>query len=89
MIYLCDLRPCRLSFRRSEYGDYGTSIIRAARCGSVEIAHILLSVGADVLAFKPGPLLLAAENGHAEMTRLLLATPGVDPNDIDEVNRTR
>lgn len=79
-------RACPLSGRPSKDG---TALQRAARCGSVNVTRILLGVGASVSPREfAGPLLLAAEHGHAEIVCLLLATPGVDPNEIDEVRCT-
>jgi len=54
----------------------------AAREGKTEIVGVLLAAGADVNAVEPTfmavPLHKSVYNGHAEITRMLAASPGVN-----------
>ncbi|GAB2913472.1 ankyrin repeat domain-containing protein [Streptomyces mayteni] len=64
------------------FNDQHTPLLVAARDGHVQIVSTLLAAGADVNATEPtfgaSPLHKAVYNGHAEITRLLVASPGVD-----------
>lgn len=69
-----------------EYGEnFETPLMKAARSGTLEIARLLLSRGADVNA-KEGDdgtaLNGAVDRGHAEMVELLLAAKA-DPNTVN------
>ncbi|MFC4530146.1 ankyrin repeat domain-containing protein [Sphaerisporangium dianthi] len=64
------------------FNDAHTALLVACRDGHTEIAAELLAAGADVNAVEPTfgavPLHKAVYNGHADITRLLVAHPEVD-----------
>ncbi|APU13580.1 MULTISPECIES: ankyrin repeat domain-containing protein [Actinoalloteichus] len=64
------------------FNDVHTPLLVAARDGHTEIVRLLLAAGADVNAVEPTfgavPVHKAVYNGHAEITRILVETPGVD-----------
>ncbi|MFI8461627.1 ankyrin repeat domain-containing protein [Kitasatospora sp. NPDC085464] len=64
------------------FNDAHTPLLVACRDGHEEIARELLAAGADVNATEPTfgavPLHKAVYNGHAGITALLAAVPGVD-----------
>jgi ankyrin repeat protein/ketosteroid isomerase-like protein len=64
------------------FNDAHTPLLVASRDGHTEIVRALLDAGADVNATEPTfgavPLHKAVYNGHADITRLLVAAPGVD-----------
>ncbi len=64
------------------FNDAHTPLLVAARDGHGEIVRSLLAAGADVNATEPTfgavPLHKAVYNGHAGITRILVAAPGVD-----------
>lgn len=64
------------------FNDAHTPLLVAARDGHTEIVAELLAAGADVHATEPtfgaGALHKAVYNGHADITRLLVAVPGID-----------
>jgi uncharacterized protein (TIGR02118 family) len=67
--------------RLNNFNDGHTPLLVAARDGHIEIARLLLDAGADVNATEPVfgavPLHKAVYNGHAELTRMIAAEPGV------------
>jgi ankyrin repeat protein/ketosteroid isomerase-like protein len=64
------------------FNDAHTPLLVAARDGHEEIVRILIEAGAQVNATEPTfgavPLHKAVYNGHAEITRTLVAVPGID-----------
>jgi ankyrin repeat protein len=64
------------------FNDLHTPLLVAARDGHTEIVRLLIAAGADVNATEPTfgavPLHKAVYNGHADITRVLVETPGVD-----------
>jgi ankyrin repeat protein len=66
------------------FDDWHTALLVAARDGHTEIVSVLLAAGADVNAVEPTfgavPLHKAVYNGHADITQILVDTPGVDIN---------
>ena len=71
--------------------QYNYELYAAARDGDVEKVRLLLEAGADVNwanEFGTTPIHLAAENGHTECVRLLLAAPGIDVNKADYAGDT-
>lgn len=64
------------------FNDAHTPLLVAARDGHDEITRLLLEAGADVNATEPTfgavPLHKAVYNGHAELTNMIAAWPGVD-----------
>lgn len=66
------------------FNDYHTPLLVAAREGNTEIVQALLAAGANVNASEPVfgaiPLHKAVYNGHADITRILVATPDADLN---------
>ncbi|MEV6350339.1 ankyrin repeat domain-containing protein [Actinoplanes sp. NPDC051851] len=66
------------------FDDGHTALLVAARDGHTGIAAALLRAGADVNAIEPTfgavPLHKAVYNGHADLTRLISAWPGVNLN---------
>ncbi|MEU8517026.1 ankyrin repeat domain-containing protein [Kitasatospora sp. NPDC048722] len=64
------------------FNDAHTPLLVACRDGHREIARELLGAGADVNATEPTfgavPLHKAVYNGHAAITALLVAAPGID-----------
>jgi ankyrin repeat protein/ketosteroid isomerase-like protein len=64
------------------FNDEHTPLLVAARDGHTEIVRELVAAGADVNACEPTfgavPLHKAVYNGHADITRLIAAVPGVD-----------
>ncbi|MFC4330991.1 ankyrin repeat domain-containing protein [Streptomyces andamanensis] len=64
------------------FNDAHTALLVAARDGHTEIVRALLDAGADVNAVEPTfgavPLHKAVYNGHADITRVLVGTPGTD-----------
>ncbi|MGP4109592.1 ankyrin repeat domain-containing protein [Streptomyces sp. 4N509B] len=64
------------------FNDLHTPLLVAARDGHTEIVRLLIDAGADVNATEPTfgavPLHKAVYNGHADITRILVETPGVD-----------
>ncbi|HEX5865037.1 MAG TPA: ankyrin repeat domain-containing protein [Casimicrobiaceae bacterium] len=68
--------------RVNGFNDGHTPLLVASRDGPPEIVEVLLEAGADVNVVEPVfgavPLHKAVYNGHAEITRLLAARPGVD-----------
>ncbi|WP_214412392.1 ankyrin repeat domain-containing protein [Sphaerisporangium fuscum] len=64
------------------FNDAHTALLVACRDGHTEIVEALLAAGADVNAVEPTfgavPLHKAVYNGHADITRLLVARPGID-----------
>ncbi|MEU4745686.1 ankyrin repeat domain-containing protein, partial [Actinosynnema sp. NPDC023658] len=67
---------------RNGFNDLHTPLLVATRDGHLEIVRELLRAGADVNATEPTfgacPLHKAVYNGHADITALLVAAPGVD-----------
>ncbi|KAL3089604.1 hypothetical protein niasHT_030113 [Heterodera trifolii] len=49
-----------------------------ARSGNLEMVQLLLQFGANPNAGDPPPLIVAIENGHEEVIRVLCAHPGTD-----------
>jgi uncharacterized protein (TIGR02118 family) len=68
--------------RLNTFNDGHTPLLVAARDGHTEIVRMLLEAGADVNATEPVfgavPLHKAVYNGHAELTRIIAAQPGVN-----------
>jgi hypothetical protein len=65
--------------------QYNSELYAAARDGDVEKVRLLLEAGADVNWANEAegqftPLIFAAQNGHTECVRLLLAAPGININ---------
>jgi uncharacterized protein len=64
------------------FNDGHTPLLVAARDGHTQIVRALLEAGADVNAVEPCfgavPLHKAVYNGHADITAVLVAWPGVD-----------
>lgn len=70
---------------------YNENLSGAACNGNAEIVRLLLEAGTDVNMASPWgstPLYLAAQNGHTECVRLLLATPGIDVNKANNYGTT-
>ena len=69
-------------------------LVRAAECGQLAVAEILLKKGADPVFGTLGrfsgrlPIHFAAEEGHVEVVRLLLKQRDVSPNLTDHQNET-
>ena len=77
----CDISPLKAN----------SSLYAAACAGNAEIVRLLLASGADVnMADENGrtPLHFAANLGHMECLKLLLASPGVNVNVKDNGNDT-
>jgi uncharacterized protein len=68
--------------RTNGFNDGHTPLHVATREGRLRVTDALLTAGADVNAVEPVfgavPLHKAVYNGHVEITRLLVARPGVD-----------
>ncbi|WP_083752043.1 ankyrin repeat domain-containing protein [Saccharothrix sp. ALI-22-I] len=64
------------------FNDLHTPLLVASRDGHIEIVRALIAAGADINATEPTfgavPLHKAVYNGHADITRVLVETPGVD-----------
>ncbi|GAA3882218.1 hypothetical protein GCM10022243_53520 [Saccharothrix violaceirubra] len=64
------------------FNDLHTPLLVASRDGHAEIVRALIAAGADVNATEPTfgavPLHKAVYNGHADITAILVRTPGVD-----------
>ncbi|MEV8630488.1 ankyrin repeat domain-containing protein [Streptosporangium sp. NPDC051023] len=64
------------------FNDAHTALLVASRDGHTEIVRELLAAGADVNAVEPTfgavPLHKAVYNGHADITRELVARPGIN-----------
>ncbi|MCE7007196.1 ankyrin repeat domain-containing protein [Kibdelosporangium philippinense] len=64
------------------FNDLHTPLLVAARDGHTEIVRALIAAGADINATEPTfgavPLHKAVYNGHADITKILVDTPGVD-----------
>ncbi|MFC6092804.1 ankyrin repeat domain-containing protein [Saccharothrix sp. BKS2] len=64
------------------FNDLHTPLLVASRDGHTEIVRALIAAGADVNATEPTfgavPLHKAVYNGHADITRVLVETPGTD-----------
>ncbi|KPI01749.1 Ankyrin repeat-containing domain-containing protein [Actinobacteria bacterium OK006] len=66
------------------FNDAHTALLVASRDGHTEIVRELIAAGADVNATEPTfgavPLHKAVYNGHADITRILVAADGIDLN---------
>ncbi|SDC90706.1 ankyrin repeat domain-containing protein [Actinokineospora iranica] len=64
------------------FNDLHTPLLVASRDGHTEIVRALIAAGADINATEPTfgacPLHKAVYNGHADITRILVDTPGID-----------
>lgn len=64
------------------FNDLHTPLLVASRDGHTEIVRALIAAGADVNATEPTfgavPLHKAVYNGHADITQVLVDTPGTD-----------
>ncbi|MGW4984311.1 ankyrin repeat domain-containing protein [Streptomyces mirabilis] len=64
------------------FNDAHTALLVASRDGHTEIVRELIAAGADVNATEPTfgavPLHKAVYNGHADITRILVAADGID-----------
>jgi len=79
---------------RSTHGDDNgkTALTTAAFCGFTDIAVLLLDHKADIeakesVSLDATPLVLASENGHADLVRVLL-THGANPNASDSYHQS-
>lgn len=83
----------RYHIHQQQHGGNGCcpALLWAAEYGQESTTRILLSEGAHVQAaisdsgHQTTPLLLAAQNGHERVVRLLLATKQVDPDFKDQI----
>ena len=74
-------------------GQYNSSLYRAANNGEAETISLLLKAGANVnwenmSDQRITPLCAAAQNGHTECVRTLLAAPGININTVNTSGST-
>jgi ankyrin repeat protein len=87
-----------IDFHKSTFRDHQTALWHAINRGCEDMVALLLNSGADAIHMAPfggpmtfdrlTPLAYAARNGYEGIVKLLLRTPGLDPDGRDPLNRS-